>query len=212
MARGAGVRGDRNRDAIAADAADDHARQVEQHAQQADVRPPTPATSPIGSRRRLSRPSRPDSSCWPIAISTRRSHAPPTRGRQPMDPEALRLCDRASFGLLFQDRGDTLAKRVLEAGGMEHWESGMDLKLGDDIYDNFRHYQRQLIKAYGAMADEFDSASSRAGSRSARFSRSCGGRLASSSRSPTAAAAGRGHRDGVGDGRRYPEFTRRKSL
>jgi thymidylate kinase len=31
----------------------------------------------------------------------------------------------------------------------------MDLKLGDDIYDNFRHYQRQLIKAYAAMADEF---------------------------------------------------------
>jgi dTMP kinase len=50
---------------------------------------------------------------------------------------------------------DALAKRVLDAGGMEYWESGMDLKLGDDIYDNFRHYQRQLIKAYGAMADEF---------------------------------------------------------
>jgi dTMP kinase len=50
---------------------------------------------------------------------------------------------------------DALARRVLEAGGMEYWESGMDLKLGDDIYDSFRHYQRQLIKAYAAMADEF---------------------------------------------------------
>lgn len=50
---------------------------------------------------------------------------------------------------------DALARRVLEAGGMEYWESGMDMKAGDDIYDNFRHYQRQLLKEYSAMADEF---------------------------------------------------------
>lgn len=53
---------------------------------------------------------------------------------------------------------DALARRILEAGadGMEYWESGMDMKAGDDIYDNFRSYQRQLIKAYAGMADEFD--------------------------------------------------------
>ena len=50
---------------------------------------------------------------------------------------------------------DALARRVLEAGGMEYWESGMDMKAGDDIYDNFRNYQRQLLKEYAAMADEF---------------------------------------------------------
>jgi len=57
---------------------------------------------------------------------------------------------------------DALARRVLEAAGeaagargMEYWESGMDLKAGDDIYDNFRSYQRQLLKAYAAMSDEF---------------------------------------------------------
>ena len=49
----------------------------------------------------------------------------------------------------------TLARRVLEAGGMEYWESGMDMKAGDDIFDNFRNYQRQLLKEYAAMADEF---------------------------------------------------------
>jgi dTMP kinase len=48
-----------------------------------------------------------------------------------------------------------LARRVLEAGGMEYWESGMDMKAGDDIFDNFRNYQRQLLKEYAAMADEF---------------------------------------------------------
>ena len=50
---------------------------------------------------------------------------------------------------------DALARRVLEAGGMAYWESGMDLKSGDDIYDSFRTYQRQLLKEYAAMADEF---------------------------------------------------------
>jgi thymidylate kinase len=31
----------------------------------------------------------------------------------------------------------------------------MDMKAGDDIYDSFRTYQRQLLKEYTAMADEF---------------------------------------------------------
>jgi hypothetical protein len=38
---------------------------------------------------------------------------------------------------------------------MEYWESGMDLKAGDDIYDSFRSYQRSLLKEYAAMSDEF---------------------------------------------------------
>jgi dTMP kinase len=50
---------------------------------------------------------------------------------------------------------DSLVRRVLEAGGMEYWESGMDMKAGDDIYDSFRSYQRQLLKEYSAMSDEF---------------------------------------------------------
>jgi len=50
---------------------------------------------------------------------------------------------------------DALARRVLETGGMSYWESGMDLKAGDDIYDMFRSYQRQLLKEYASMADEF---------------------------------------------------------
>jgi dTMP kinase len=50
---------------------------------------------------------------------------------------------------------DTLTGRVLESRGMDFWESGMDLKLGDDIYDSFRTYQRQLLREYAAMADEF---------------------------------------------------------
>ena len=50
---------------------------------------------------------------------------------------------------------DALARRVLQAGGMEYWEAGMDMKSGDDIFDSFRNYQRQLLKEFGALSDEF---------------------------------------------------------
>src|SRR5213596_3319647 len=49
----------------------------------------------------------------------------------------------------------TLIGRVLESRGMDFWESGMDLKHGDDIYDSFRTYQNKVLKEYASMADEF---------------------------------------------------------
>jgi dTMP kinase len=49
----------------------------------------------------------------------------------------------------------TLGRRVLESRGMDFWESGMDLKTGDDIYDSFRTYQSKLLREYSSMADEF---------------------------------------------------------
>ena len=50
---------------------------------------------------------------------------------------------------------ETLIRRVLAARGMDFWESGMDLKTGDDIYDSFRAYQNKLLREYASMADEF---------------------------------------------------------
>src|SRR5437667_8457592 len=50
---------------------------------------------------------------------------------------------------------ETLIGRVLAARGMDFWESGMDLKHGDDIYDSFRTYQNKLLREYASMADEF---------------------------------------------------------
>jgi dTMP kinase len=50
---------------------------------------------------------------------------------------------------------DTLIQRVLESRGLDYWESGMDMKLADDIYDSFRTYQRSLLREYASMADEF---------------------------------------------------------
>ncbi len=50
----------------------------------------------------------------------------------------------------------TLIRRVLQSRGMDYWESGMDMKLGDDIYESFRAYQRSLLKEYASMADEYN--------------------------------------------------------
>src|SRR5574341_229491 len=50
---------------------------------------------------------------------------------------------------------ETLALRVLESNGMNYWESGMDLRLGADLYDSFKKYQGSLIEEFDRMAEEF---------------------------------------------------------
>jgi len=50
---------------------------------------------------------------------------------------------------------ETLALRVLESNGMNFWESGMDLRLGTDLYDSFRKYQTLMIEEFDKMAEEF---------------------------------------------------------
>ncbi len=50
---------------------------------------------------------------------------------------------------------ETLAMRVIETTGMNYWESGMDLRLGADLYESFKKYQTLLIKEFDAMAEEF---------------------------------------------------------
>ena len=49
----------------------------------------------------------------------------------------------------------TLIRRVLQARGMDFWESGMDMKLGDDIYESFRAYQRAMLREFASMSEEF---------------------------------------------------------
>ncbi|PIQ84786.1 MAG: thymidylate kinase [Candidatus Omnitrophica bacterium CG11_big_fil_rev_8_21_14_0_20_63_9] len=51
---------------------------------------------------------------------------------------------------------DSLVKRVIGArGGMDYWESGMDMHLGNDLYDSFCVYQQRMIDEYEHMAKEF---------------------------------------------------------
>jgi dTMP kinase len=51
---------------------------------------------------------------------------------------------------------DDLVPRVVQTGGFDYWESGMDLDLGDDLYDSFIEYQSRLIRQLDTLATEYD--------------------------------------------------------
>ncbi len=50
---------------------------------------------------------------------------------------------------------ETLIPRVIESGGINYWEAGMDLHMGQDLFDSFVNYQSKLIAEYDALAKEF---------------------------------------------------------
>ena len=50
---------------------------------------------------------------------------------------------------------DDLVTRVLKKGGFDYWESGMDLHLGDDMYDSFVEYQKRIMAQYDKMVEDY---------------------------------------------------------
>ena len=48
----------------------------------------------------------------------------------------------------------SLLPRVIGSKGMDYWESGMDMHLGEDLYDSFCVYQERILTEYEAMAKE----------------------------------------------------------
>ena len=75
------------------------------------------------------------------------------------DPEWLRevygfaLRPDAIFYLRLQI--DDLVTRVLQSRGFDYWESGMDMHLGDDLFDSFVEYQTRMLSVFDSMIDEF---------------------------------------------------------
>ncbi|MBI4468327.1 MAG: thymidylate kinase [Acidobacteria bacterium] len=51
---------------------------------------------------------------------------------------------------------DDLTPRVLHTSGFDYWESGMDLRLGEDLYDSFVSYQTGLLREFDRMAESYD--------------------------------------------------------
>jgi len=49
----------------------------------------------------------------------------------------------------------TLVTRVVERGDFDYWESGMDIRCADNLYDSFCLYQARLIEQFDQMAEEF---------------------------------------------------------
>jgi dTMP kinase len=51
---------------------------------------------------------------------------------------------------------EDLIPRVLHSGGFDYWESGMDMRLGDDLYDSFVNYQTRLLAEFEKMIEEYN--------------------------------------------------------
>ena len=49
-----------------------------------------------------------------------------------------------------------LVPRVLQNGGFDYWESGMDLPMGADLYESFIAYQGRVIEELDQLAREYD--------------------------------------------------------
>ena len=50
---------------------------------------------------------------------------------------------------------DDLVTRVLQSTGFDYWESGMDLHMGEDMYDSFVRYQKWLLAEFDKMVDVY---------------------------------------------------------
>jgi dTMP kinase len=50
---------------------------------------------------------------------------------------------------------DDLVTRVLQEGGFDYWESGMDLHLGDDMYESFVEYQNRIRSQFDKMVEDY---------------------------------------------------------
>ncbi len=48
-----------------------------------------------------------------------------------------------------------LIPRVLQSGGFDYWESGMDMRLGADLFESFVKYQALLLQEFDAMVGEY---------------------------------------------------------
>lgn len=50
---------------------------------------------------------------------------------------------------------DDLIPRVLQSGGFDYWESGMDMRLGADLYESFVEYQTRMLSVFNDMTEEY---------------------------------------------------------
>jgi dTMP kinase len=49
-----------------------------------------------------------------------------------------------------------LIGRTINSGkGFNYWESGMDLRLGNDMFDSFKEYQSRVLHEFDQMTGEY---------------------------------------------------------
>lgn len=49
----------------------------------------------------------------------------------------------------------TLVARAVNGEGFDYWESGMDIRCADNLFDSFCIYQARLIEQFDQLAEEF---------------------------------------------------------
>lgn len=48
-----------------------------------------------------------------------------------------------------------LIPRILQNRGFDYWEAGMDLHMGNDLFESFVHYQTHLLMEFQKMSDYY---------------------------------------------------------
>lgn len=48
-----------------------------------------------------------------------------------------------------------LIPRILQSGGFDYWESGMDMRLGADLYESFVNYQTRMLAEFDKMIETY---------------------------------------------------------
>jgi dTMP kinase len=54
------------------------------------------------------------------------------------------------------DVKELVSRVIIGRGHFDYWESGMDFRFGDDMYESFVRYQKRLIRALDNMAKVYD--------------------------------------------------------
>jgi dTMP kinase len=50
---------------------------------------------------------------------------------------------------------DDLVTRVIQSTGFDYWESGMDMHMGEDLYESFVRYQKWLLAEFDKMVEVY---------------------------------------------------------
>lgn len=68
----------------------------------------------------------------------------------------MSLVPDAVFYLRIQSARQLVARVLTSGRRFDYWESGMDLHLGEDLYDSFIQYQTRMLKVFDRMSAEYN--------------------------------------------------------
>ena len=67
----------------------------------------------------------------------------------------IALVPDAVFYLRIKSPEELVSRVLASESGFDYWESGMDLHLGEDLYDSFIAYQRLLLEEFDKMSRRY---------------------------------------------------------